>query len=97
MDFFDIDKDGWQDLLINYWTIIAKRACRIAEPKGKHLKPASPALQNYDGEYNFFWNKAKLTSGELQDTHKPRTKKYYGQTISLFPQSKKPTHQLHLI
>ena len=68
MDFFDIDKDGWQDLLINYWSNYrVKGPTVLLNQKGKHLKPASPAsLQNYDGEYNFFWNKTKLKSGELQ-------------------------------
>ena len=96
MDFFDIDKDGWQDLLINYWSNYrVKGPTVLLNQKGKHLKPASPAsLQNYDGEYNFFWNKTKLKSGELQAYTQTWDQEVLGTDNFVAPRAKANTSRL---
>jgi hypothetical protein len=67
MDFVDLNNDGWDDLLINYWSNFNILGPTILlNQNGSSFTAAEPSkIANYDGENNFFWDKEKLKSGEL--------------------------------
>ena len=68
IDFFDANSDGWQDLLLNYWSNF-----NIAGPtllinrNGKKLERSKPdRIKNYNGEFNFTWDSDQLKKGNLE-------------------------------
>ena len=67
-DFFDINQDGWDDLLINYWNNQNVAGPTILlNKKGEYFEQFTPnTLKAYDGENNFFWNKERLKDGKLE-------------------------------
>ena len=67
-NFFDVNQDGWDDLLLNYWNNQNVTGPTILlNKKGEYFEEAEPnVLNNYNGEYNFFWNKKSLNNGKLE-------------------------------
>ena len=68
IDFFDANDDGWQDLLINYWSnfeIVGPTL--LVNKKGEKLKNSNPeSINNYNGEFNFIWNSDQIRKGKLE-------------------------------
>ena len=67
MDFSDLNNDGWDDLLINYdsnFKILGPTI--LLNQQGNSFSATEPkGLAGYGGENNFFWDRKKLSSGEL--------------------------------
>lgn len=67
IDLFDINNDGYKDLLINYqsnFDIIGPTL--MINKKGKKFRNTRPSpIKSYSGEYNFVWNKEDLRKGDF--------------------------------
>ena len=65
--FFDANNDGWQDILVNYWSnyeILGPTL--LVNRNGKKLEPVKPGgIKNYGGEFNFTWDSDQLQQGSL--------------------------------
>ena len=55
-------------MLLNYWNNQNVTGPTILlNKKGEYFEEVEPnALNNYNGEYNFFWNKESLNNGKLE-------------------------------
>ena len=68
MGFFDANSDGWQDILVNYWSnyeIVGPTL--LVNRNGRKLEPIKPdGIKQYSGEFNFIWDSDQLQQGSLR-------------------------------